>query len=46
MVLTTVPVLIGEGKRLFGPTGRDIPLRRLSSRPLGAGMVQTVYAVG
>jgi dihydrofolate reductase len=45
MVLTTVPVLIGEGKRLFGPLGSDIDLTLVKSEVFDNGMVQTMWAI-
>jgi len=46
LVITRVPVLIGEGIPLFGPVPRDIGLRHLVTRTYGGGLVQTEYAVG
>lgn len=46
MTVTLIPVLLGEGLRLFGPTGRDIPLRLVSLRSWENGFVQMVYDVG
>ncbi len=31
LILTRIPVLIGKGKPLFGPTSRDIPLRHIET---------------
>jgi dihydrofolate reductase len=45
MVITRVPVLIGEGIPLFGETGRDIRLHHVATRTLGGGAVQTEYVV-
>ena len=45
LVVTRVPVLIGEGIPLFGPTGRDIPLKHLGTRTLTSGLVQSEYEV-
>jgi dihydrofolate reductase len=45
LVLTRVPVLIGEGIPLFGPLGRDVRLRHLATRSFPSGLVQTEYAV-
>lgn len=45
MVITTVPVLIGSGKPLFGTLSRDIDLTLLSSRSFPSGLVQSTYYV-
>lgn len=43
MVITTVPVLIGSGKPLFGALTRDIDLELTSSRSFPSGLVQSTY---
>lgn len=45
MVITRVPVLIGEGVPLFGPVPRDIRLRHVATRTYGGGLVQSEYQV-
>jgi dihydrofolate reductase len=45
MVITRVPVLIGEGIPLFGPSGRDIQLTHVATRSLSGGLVQSEYLV-
>lgn len=45
MIITRVPVLIGEGIPLFGSVPRDIRLRHVRTRTLRNGMVQTEYLV-
>lgn len=45
MVITTVPVLIGSGKRLFGDLPEDIDLRLLASRSFASGLVQSTYRI-
>ena len=45
LVVTRVPVLIGEGIPLFGPTGHDIGLRHVATRSYPSGLVQTEYEV-
>jgi dihydrofolate reductase len=45
LIITRVPVLIGEGIPLFGVTGRDIRLQPLATRQYQSGLVQTEYAV-
>ncbi|HEV2426517.1 MAG TPA: dihydrofolate reductase family protein [Terriglobia bacterium] len=46
LVITRVPVLIGEGIPLFGPVPRDIGLRHVATRCYGGGLVQSEYEVG
>ncbi|WP_200843812.1 dihydrofolate reductase family protein [Pantoea sp. 18069] len=43
MVITTVPVLLGSGRRLFGALSRDIDWTLLSSRSFPSGLVQSSY---
>lgn len=43
MVITTVPVLIGAGRPLFGALAKDISLTLLSSRSFASGMVQSQF---
>lgn len=43
MVLTVAPVMIGEGKRMFGPWGCDVGLELVSSTTFKSGMVQLKY---
>ena len=43
LVITRVPVLIGEGIPLFGSLPRDIPLRHVATRSYGVGLVQSEY---
>ena len=45
IVVTWVPVLIGTGIRLFGPTRCDIPLRHVGTRQFASGLVQSEYEV-
>ncbi len=45
LVVTRVPVLIGDGIPLFGPTGRDIALEHIATRSYPSGLVQSEYAV-
>ena len=44
-VLTIVPILIGDGKRLFGPIDGDIDMELTSSTPFKSGMIQNRYRV-
>jgi dihydrofolate reductase len=44
LIVTQVPVLIGQGIRLFGALDQDIPLRLVASRSFPGGLVQSQYA--
>ena len=46
LIITRVPVLIGEGIPLFGVIGRDIDLKHVATRAFASGLVQSEYAVG
>lgn len=43
LMITTVPVLIGAGRPLFGALPRDIDLTLVSSRSFPSGLVQSLY---
>lgn len=43
LIVTRVPVLIGQGIPLFGPLAQDIPLRHVATRTYQGGLVQTEY---
>jgi len=45
LVITIVPVLLGEGIRLFGETEADIDLELVNSRSFPSGLVQARYRV-
>ena len=45
LVITRVPVLIGDGIPLFGTLPRDIPLRHVMTRYYPSGLVQSEYQV-
>ena len=45
LVVTRVPVLIGEGIPLFGSVPHDVRLRHLGTRSYPSGLVQSEYAV-
>ena len=45
LVITRVPVLIGEGVPLFGPLPQDIQLRHIATRSHAGGLVQSEYEV-
>jgi dihydrofolate reductase len=46
LVITRVPVLIGQGIPLFGALPRDIPLRHIATDHYTSGLVKTEYEVG
>jgi dihydrofolate reductase len=46
MVITRVPVLLGEGLPLFGPLDADINLRHDETRAYPSGLVQSRYSIG
>ena len=45
LVVTRVPVLIGSGIPLFGPTTRDIALKHIATRQYASGLVQSEYEI-
>jgi dihydrofolate reductase len=46
LVITRVPVLIGEGVPLFGALPRDVPLVHVATRAYPSGLVQSEYTTG
>ena len=46
LVITRVPVLIGDGIPLFGTLPNDIRLRHVATRHYPSGLVQSEYEVG
>lgn len=45
LIVTRVPVLIGEGIPLFGSLPHDVRLRHVSTQSFPSGLVQTEYEV-
>jgi dihydrofolate reductase len=45
LVITRVPVLVGDGIPLFGPLARDVALRHVATRQYASGLVQSEYVV-
>ena len=45
LIITRVPVLIGEGIPLFGALGRDVKLRHFATQAYQSGLVKTEYEV-
>jgi dihydrofolate reductase len=46
LVITHVPVLIGQGVPLFGTLPHDILLRHIATRHYPSGLVQSEYEIG
>jgi dihydrofolate reductase len=46
LVVTRVPVLIGEGIPLFGPLPHDMILHHVETRTYRGGLVQSEYEIG
>jgi riboflavin biosynthesis pyrimidine reductase len=45
LIITRVPVLIGDGIPLFGPLQNDMALRHVTTRQYATGLVQSEYIV-
>ena len=45
LIITLVPVLIGDGVPLFGPLSHDVRLEHVTTRYYPSGLVQTEYRV-
>lgn len=45
MVITTVPVLLGDGLSLFGPLNEEVSLTHRKSTAFPSGLVQSTYVV-
>ena len=45
LIITRVPVLIGDGISLFGPLPHDVRLEHVATRDYPSGLVQTEYRV-
>jgi dihydrofolate reductase len=45
LVITRVPVLIGDGIPLFGALPHDVQLRHVATRHYPSGLVQTEYDI-
>ena len=45
LIITRVPVLLGDGVPLFGPIQRDMVLRHVATRQYPRGLVQSEYVV-
>jgi dihydrofolate reductase len=45
MTITSVPILLGAGKPLFGPMQKDVRLELLACKAFEFGFVQSKYRV-
>lgn len=45
LIISPLPVLIGDGIPLFGSVPRDVRLSHISTRPYPGGMVQSEYQI-
>jgi dihydrofolate reductase len=45
VILTRIPVLLGDGIPLFGPLRQDIRLTHIGTRAFPSGMVQSEYVI-
>ena len=45
LIITRVPMLIGEGIPLFGPLSQDVRLHHVATRTFPSGLVQTEYRI-
>ena len=45
MIITRVPVVLGRGRPLFGPTTRDIRLEHVGTKSYASGLVTSEYRV-
>jgi dihydrofolate reductase len=45
MTITTAPVLLGEGRALFGTLSKDIPLKHHATKAFPSGLVQSTWRI-
>ena len=45
IVITSVPILLGQGRRLFGELASDIPLIHKGTTSFPSGLVQSCYSI-
>lgn len=45
LTITLIPVILGDGRPLFGTLGGEISLKHVATRTFGIGFVQLVYVV-
>ena len=46
LIITRVPVLVGQGIPLFGSLPQDVKLRHVATQAYASGLVKSEYAVG
>jgi dihydrofolate reductase len=45
LIITRIPILLGQGIPLFGPLARDVVLRHVATHQYASGLVQSEYVV-
>lgn len=45
ITITVIPILLGDGRRLFGSLGKDVRLELVATKPYDFGFVQLKYRV-
>ena len=45
MIITTIPVLLGDGIPLFGPLEKDVQLTHVATTAFDFGFVQSTYVI-
>jgi dihydrofolate reductase len=45
IIITVIPILLGEGKPLFGPLAKDLELELVESKAFDFGFVQSKYRI-
>jgi dihydrofolate reductase len=45
VIITRIPVLLGDGIPLFGPLGHDLRLKHVATRAFPSGLVQSEYII-
>jgi dihydrofolate reductase len=46
LIITRIPVLLGTGIPLFGPSSHDVHLTHVATRSFAEGLVQSEYTIG
>lgn len=45
LIITKIPILLGEGRSLFGPLSHDIWLKHLNTQSFPSGFIQSHYEI-
>ncbi|WP_369311868.1 dihydrofolate reductase family protein [Providencia rettgeri] len=45
LIITQIPILLGEGRPLFGPVPQDISLKHLNTKSFQSGFIQSHYEI-